>query len=557
MYPTDSHARTETETESAAASRTPWQIALTVLALVFLFAAFVVPNRLSWVTPLSFAYLPLEVFVFGLLLLVPGSSGLIIRWLAALLLGAGVIFRVADMSAFMVFARPFNPVLDTYLLADGFHLLTTSVGWIGAVVVSMLLAALAVAIIRLSWFALGRARALLLLAPPRRVGAVLLAGVVLWTGMFFAGVPRVSRYFYDQLAMHVANTRTSLAELRSFREVVNIDAYANVPGESLFGALRGKDVLVVFVESYGRIVIDSDHYAPFIRPALQQATAALESQGFEARSGFLTSPTVGGISWLAHGTALSGMWIDSQIRYDSLMISERPSLVRLFNRAGWRTLGIMPAITMAWPEGQYFGYDHVYDARELAYQGKPFNYVTMPDQFTLAQFQKLERTPGERQPVMAEIALISSHAPWTPVPELIDWRAVGDGSEFNEQATSDDPPEVVWQDRQRVLEHYRGTVDYVVQTLVSFATTFGDENLVMLILGDHQPMPYVTDETENRDVMVHLIAKDPKVLEAVADWQWTDGMLPNDDAPVWRMDEVRDRFIEAFSVGAGPARDAF
>ena len=544
MHPTDSHARTE----SAATSRTPWQIALTVLALVFLFAAFVVPNRLSWVTPLSFAYLPLEVFVFGLFLLVPGSSGLIIRWLAALLLGAGVIFRIGDMSAFMVFARPFNPVLDTFLLAAGFHLLTTSIGWIGAVVVSILLAALAVGIILLSWFALGRARALLLLAAPRRVGIVLLAGVVLWTGMFFAGVPRVSRYFYDQLAMHVANTRTSLAELRSFREVVNIDAYADVPGESLFGALRGKDVLVVFVESYGRIVIDSDHYAPFIRPALQQATAALESQGFEARSGFLTSPTVGGISWLAHGTALSGMWIDSQIRYDSLMISERPSLVRLFNRAGWRTLGIMPAITMAWPEGQYFGYDHVYDSRELAYQGKPFNYVTMPDQFTLAQFQKLERTPGERQPVMAEIALISSHAPWTPVPELIDWRAVGDGSEFNEQATSDDPPEVVWQDRQRVLEHYRGTVDYVVQTLVSFATTFGDENLVMLILGDHQPMPYVTDETENRDVMVHLIAKDPKVLEAVADWQWTDGMLPADDAPVWRMDEVRDRFIEAFSA---------
>ena len=546
MHPTDSHARTNTET--AATSRKPWQIALTVLALAFLFAAFVVPNRLSWVTPLSFAYLPLEVFVFGLLLLVPGRSGLIIRWLAALLLGAGVIFRIGDMSAFMVFARPFNPVLDTYLLADGFHLLTTSIGWLGAVVVSILLAALAVAIILLSWFALGRARALLLLAPPRRVGAVLLAGVVLWTGLFFAGVPRVSRYFYDQLAMHVANTRTSLAELRSFREVVNIDAYANVPGESLFGALRGKDVLVVFVESYGRIVIDSDHYAPFIRPALQQATAALESQGFEARSGFLTSPTVGGISWLAHGTALSGMWIDSQIRYDSLMISERPSLVRLFNRAGWRTLGIMPAITMAWPEGQYFGYDHVYDARELAYQGKPFNYVTMPDQFTLAQFQKLERTPGPRTPVMAEIALISSHAPWTPVPQLIDWSAVRDGSEFNEQATSDDPPEVVWQDRQRVLEHYRGTVDYVVQTLVSFATTFGDENLVMLILGDHQPMPYVTDETENRDVLVHLIAKDPKVLEAVADWQWTDGMLPADDAPVWRMDEVRDKFIEAFSA---------
>jgi hypothetical protein len=52
---------------------------------------------------------------------------------------------------------------------------------------------------------------------------------------------------------------------------------------------------------------------------------------------------------------MSGLWIDSQLRYDALMMSQRPSLIRLFQRAGWRTVGVMPAITLAWPEGQYFG----------------------------------------------------------------------------------------------------------------------------------------------------------------------------------------------------------
>jgi hypothetical protein len=70
---------------------------------------------------------------------------------------------------------------------------------------------------------------------------------------------------------------------------------------------------------------------------------------------------------------------------------------------------------------------------------------------------------------------------------------------------------------------------------------------VLLILGDHQPMPFVTDNTDNRDVMVHLVARDPAVLDAVAGWDWTPGMLPADGAPVWRMDAVRDRVIETFS----------
>jgi hypothetical protein len=306
---------------------------------------------------------------------------------------------------------------------------------------------------------------------------------------------------------------------------------------------------VVFLESYGRVLLDSPRYADAIRPALERAGSTLSAQGYASSSAFLASSTIGGLSWLAHGTAMSGLWIDSQLRYDALMMSQRPTLIRLFQRAGWRTVGVMPAITLAWPEGQYFGYDQIYGAAALEYQGLPFNYVTMPDQFTLARFQQRERDPEARRPVMAEVALISSHAPWTPIPEVIDWDSIVDGTEFNEQAQRGPRTDQVWQDIDLLKSQYRDSVVYVLDTLVSYIEKFGDSNLVVLVMGDHQPMPLIAEGASAPDVMVHIISADPAVMEATADWQWTLGMLPAQDAPVWRMDTVRDRFIETFSPG--------
>ncbi|MDP2285523.1 MAG: hypothetical protein Q8L06_15405, partial [Pseudohongiella sp.] len=293
-----------------------------------------------------------------------------------------------------------------------------------------------------------------------------------------------------------------------------------------------------------------------IRPLLEDATNRLAAQGYASSSAFLASSTIGGLSWLAHGTAMSGLWIDSQLRYDALMMSQRPTLISLFRRAGWRTLGVMPAITLAWPEGQYFGYDHIYDAAALEYQGLPFNYVTMPDQFTLARFQQQERDPVDRQPVMAELALISSHAPWTPIPDVIDWSLIADGTEFNEQAQRGPRTDQVWQDLDLLKSQYRDSVEYVVNTLVSYITQYGDDNLVLLILGDHQPMPLIAEGASAPDVMVHIVSSDPAIMRAVDAWQWTPGMLPADDAPVWLMDSLRDRFIETFSPGMPVRPDA-
>lgn len=518
---------------------------LPLIAVIFVWLALNTPNRISAITPMAFASLPLEAMLLGLILLIPGRIGLLLRMAAAGLLATGIIIKAADIAAYQAFGRAFNPVLDARFPADGLQLLQGAIGPIGALLVAGLLLALLGGVFWLSHVLLTSLQDWL--RRSTQISALgLMAGFGIWTVGAMAGWPGASQPFYQLAHGHLQNIRSSAADLQTFNNSVENDPYASVAGEALFDKLKGKDVLVVFVESYGRTVLDKADYAEQIRPLLQRSSRELSGQGLFARSAYLTSPTYGGISWLAHGTLLSGLWINSQVRYDRLVMSKRPSLNRLFQRAGWRTVAVQPAHTMAWPQGEYFGYDKIYAAQDLGYRGQPFNWITMPDQYTLSAVQRLERKPGQRQPVMAEIALISSHAPWTPLPQQVDWNQVGDGAIFN-QARAGDTPELVWQDSRRIREQYRKSIEYALANIVAYAMTYGDDNLVMLVLGDHQPAPFVTDESENHDVLVHLISRDPKVIQAVQDWRWSDGMLPEDHAPAWGMDQLRDRLIDAFS----------
>jgi hypothetical protein len=519
---------------------------MNVAAFLFFFVALIIPNRLSWITPDAFAYLPLEFILTCLLLLVPNTAGKVLRVVLAALFALGVLCKVADVVAYQVFSRPFNPVFDTYLLGDGMRLLTGAIGSVGALIVAVLLVLLVVVILWLAAMVLGRMQQAL---QSHRKSATLLFSALLfmWLGLALSGWPRANHYFYDELVAHGQATFDSVADLKQFNTTVNNDAYAQVPSTTLFDKLRGKDVYVIFVESYGRVVLDDPAFADATRENIEQADKQLAFNDLHVRSAYLKSPTVGGISWLAHGTALSGLWIDSQVRYDSLLLSERPSLNSLFKRAGWRTVAAMPAISMPWPEGKYFGYDQLYDAHSSGYAGLPFNWVTMPDQYVLAMLQARERSSEQRAPIMAEIALISSHAPWTPTPKVVPWGDVGDGRIFNQQAQAGPSPEEVWQEPARIREQFRSSIDYAINNLASYAINFGDDNLVMIILGDHQPAPLVAGELSNNEVPVHIIARDPAVMAALADWQWTPSLLPATDAPVWRMDELRGRLIDAFS----------
>jgi hypothetical protein len=109
-----------------------------------------------------------------------------------------------------------------------------------------------------------------------------------------------------------------------------------------------------------------------------------------------------------------------------------------------------------------------------------------------------------------------------------------------------DPVDAVWSDPARVEAAYTQSLSYTLSNLISWLQTYGDDNTVLVMLGDHQPAPVVSGTIGGDQVPITIVAKDPAVLDAISDWHWDNGLNPSPQAPVLRMDAFRDRFLTAF-----------
>ena len=124
---------------------------------------------------------------------------------------------------------------------------------------------------------------------------------------------------------------------------------------------------------------------------LEQGTRQLQASGFSARTAFVTSSTFGGVSWLAHSTLQSGVWANSQLRYNQLVGTDRFTLSDAFKRAGWRTVVDSPADDHVWSAGKtFYHYDAIYDRGNVGYHGPSYTYASMPDQYLYLGLQRLE-----------------------------------------------------------------------------------------------------------------------------------------------------------------------
>ncbi|MGH3905413.1 MAG: sulfatase [Pseudonocardiaceae bacterium] len=528
----------------------------TALALLLVLLALIAPNEVSRLTLGVFVRIPVEGLLGTVLLIVlPGRARRVAAVLVGVALGLLTIVKILDMGSFAVFGRPFDPVLDWILFDDAVAFLTDSIGWagaIGSVVAAAVLAAAGLILMTLSVLRLTRlvvrhntvaTRAVAVLAAAWVTCAVLGAEIV-------PGVPVAATSAAALVYDRALQVRVGVQDQEAFARQAAVDAFRDTPDEELLTALRGKDVIVSFVESYGRDAVEDPEFASQVGAVLDAGSRRLGAAGFSSRSAFLTSPVAGGGSWLAHATLLSGLRIDNEQRYRALVSSDRLTLTGAFGRAGWRTVAVMPGAIRDWPEGAFYGYDRVHDFRNLGYRGPNVGWSGMPDQYTLSAFERAERAKRDRVPLMTEIDLTSSHAPWGPVPPLIAWNDVGDGSVYRAMATPGDPPNVVWRDPTRVRTEYRRSIEYSLNSLISYVETCGDDNLVLVFLGDHQPSPIVTGEGAGRDVPITIVARDRAVLDRTSGWGWQDGLKPGPQAPVWPMNAFRDRFLTAFGPPA-------
>jgi hypothetical protein len=531
----------------------------TVLAVLLVFTALLLPNVVGAVRPNRFVRVPAEAVVGAVVLLALPRRA---RRVTAAVFGAGLgvltLLNVLDMGFREYLGRGFNPVLDWELLDDARSYVADSMGGavaapatVGAVLVGVgVPVVMALAVVRLGEVVAAHR--------PRAARGALIAATVWITcsalGVETFGIPVASDRATGALKSQARRVVDTLRDEAAFEKEARADTFGATPGDELVPALRGKDVVFTFIESYGRCALEDPVIAPGVGRTLAASTKALATAGFRGRSGWLTSATYGGGSWLGHSTFLSGLWVDNQQRYRTVTSSDHLTLTEAFRRTGdWDTVGVMPGVQKEWPEAEFYGLDTVYDARRLGYRGPKFSWSTMPDQYALEAFQRLEHGRERDRSLMAEIILTSSHQPWAPVPRLVDWDRLGDGRVFGPIERAGVKAGDIIADSTRSRQEYGKSVQYSVESLTQWLQRYGTDDTVLVFLGDHQPIARVSGDHASRDVPVSIVAKDPEVLDRIDGWGWTEGLAPDRDAPVWKMSAFRDRFLTAYGSTPRPS----
>ena len=537
--------------------RTGIAAALTTLALLLVWVALVAPNQPIRLMPSAFVRLPLEGLVLiAVAAVLPATARRLLAGVVGPLLALVVILKILDLAFFTAFDRPFDPYQDVSYAAIGSETLRISIGGPDANLVIAAVVVLVVAVLVLTTLAVRR---LTRVASGHRrwsLRAVTALGVVwllcwVFGAQFVSHTPIASTSAAGLVVDEIGALRANIEDPATFAKEISDDRFRHTPRGQLLTSLRGKDVILAFVEGYGKGAVQGSSFSPGVNAVLANGTRRLHAAGFSSRSAFLTSPTFGGISWLAHASMQAGLWVNTQRRYDQLVETNRLTLSDAFNRAGWRTVDFVPSNNRTWPEGSsFYNFDKLYDQRNVGYHGPRYGYASMPDQYVFSALQRLELEKRHRRPVFAELDLVSSHTPWTHIPRMIAWPRVGNGSVFNRMPVETTSKEALWSDSERVRAAYGQSIEYTLSTLISFVQRYGDPDLVLVVLGDHQPWTIVSGLGASHDVPISVIAHDPAVLNRIAGWGWNGGLRPGPHASAWPMSAFRDRFLRTF----GPHR---
>ncbi len=548
-------------TGAGARTRRALRLAITVLSVVLVWGVLVAPDRSVQLTPAAFVRIPVEGLVLvAVAMVLPSRPRRIVAAVAGILFALITILKVLDIAFRAEIGQAFNPVLNWDDISPAIGVVRDAIGGtltnvaLVAVWLSLILAVAAItaAAIRITTEAARHRRAAL------RALAALTAGWALCAGLslqLVQGAPVASASTAGLAVAQVRDTETALRDQRRFEQALRgSDPEASVPASDLLTGLRGKDVIIAFVEGYGQVAVQGNGFSAGIDAVLRQSTLSLARAGWPGQSAWLNAPGFGGVSQLAHSTLQAGLWVNTHQRYAEIAASSRFTLTDAFGKAGWRTVSDSPSDDYYWPIGtSFYHFDQIYDRRNVGYHGPTFSYASMPDQYTLAEFQRLELAPGHK-PVMAEIDLVSSHTPWTPLPVMVPWNKVGNGSIFDPMPARGASPLSIVGNASKERQAFSTSMQYTLKVLASWVTELNDPNLVLIMLGDEQPGSPISGPGASHEVPVSIIARDPSVFRQIASWHWQDGLLPSPAAPLERMDALRNQFLNTFSTS--PAQTA-
>ena len=459
------------------------------------------------------------------------------------------LFRLADSFVPAFFFRPFNLYLDIKFLPDLIFLLYSTLP-LKSFFLWSLLAVFAAALI--AWGILRALKAIYAFFNGHRrcrvLAAAVLTGVLIYS--LNPGTTRQAEFIFSpgilqRVAAEIDFILQLSATMEKHQAALDRTAQKGRQYQRPLAKLNGSDVYVFFIESYGHTVFADSRHSPLITPFLQEAENKLEKHGYRMCSNFLKSPAFGGSSWLAHGALASGVTIRSQLQYDLLLTSRVQPMAAYFNRAGYRTVRVMPGTLWPWSAGEYYNYRKKYYAPDFDYHGPKFGWAPMADQYVLDTIHRAE-IQKSAQPLFIEFVLISSHAPFNELPPYVpDWSAIGDGSIYHRRKPVKFP--IIWPELKNASEAYVTSILYDFQVLVGFLEQMVPGCEMIIILGDHQPTLKITGENQPWSVPVHIISGNPDFVRPFIEKGYTPGLIPSQAPPHAGIESVLWNLLEEFS----------
>ncbi|RMG21054.1 MAG: hypothetical protein D6729_01640 [Deltaproteobacteria bacterium] len=291
------------------------------------------------------------------------------------------------------------------------------------------------------------------------------------------------------------------------------------------------DIYLVVLESYGMVLAEDPGLAPRWHAYLEAWERRLRAAGFLLSSGQSVSPCVGGESWLASTSILEGIRTTSQHRYRQVVATRPYGMPRFFAERGYATVGIQPAnrARPGIPLVDPYGWQHPVFFEQLAYHGPSFGWGVVPDEYSLryAYDQVIRPLPAPR---FVYFATVSTHAPWTAIPQITgDWRVLPPAPEVGARADAPFLDRLLYKLRRRLrrpgdfrfdAEAYFAAIRYDLEVLFRFLLERAGEDVVLLIVGDHQP-PFLP-VTPSHATPVHVLSRRPAFQAA---WE-QEGFVP-------------------------------
>jgi hypothetical protein len=455
-----------------------------------------------------------------------------------------IIGRFADVTAPSLYGREINLYWDLRHLSGVAGMLAAAApkrAVLEAAAAALVVLITLYAVVR---WAVGRIGKSLEHSLDRRIlGILTTLAILVWAAQKLELIPEGTRGFAPTVSSAYLRQARLLLEPLVFRR--NLTVKGPQPIESDLAHIRGADVFLVFIESYGAVSYERADIAEGLSASRSRFQSDIQAAGFNVVSAYVDSPTFGGGSWLAHVSVLSGVEVRDEDMNVMVMGQKRDTFVTPFTRQGYRPVAIMPGLRQSWPEGAFYGFDEIYGAAQLDYQGPPFGWWIIPDQFALARLDALDaaRTPSS-PPLFVFFPTVSSHTPFGPTPPYQpDWPRMLTKDPYDagdlEKALALDPALL------DLGPSYIRALSYAYDSIAGYLKRHLGRDSVYILVGDHQPPAAVSGVGAAWHVPVHVLTTRSEVIAPLLGAGFNRGMRP-EGAPLGPMNKLLPILLRAF-----------